>query len=128
MIKAAGAWQNIIRLNRLRSLYDDTTADGIDRFSDAPIEEMGWHATEFSISYRDIAEVIEARCEGLLLCIEQEEPYQFSGLGFVFDIDHARNLGYAFCAATVKDKLENDEDFATLTDDEEEAAVFFKAI
>lgn len=128
LIKAAGAWQSIIGWNRLRALYDDTTGDGIDRFSDKELETIGWHATEFSISYREIVEQFEETCEGVLLCIEQEEPYQFSGMGFVFDIGHARNIGFEYCAATVKDKLENDEDFATLSDDEEEAAAFFKAI
>lgn len=126
LIKAAGAWQSIIGWNRLRALYDDTTGDGIDRFSDKALENTGWHATEFNISYRDIVEQFEEKCDGLLLCIEQEEPYQFSGMGFVFDIDRARNLGFEYCAATVRDKLENDEDFATLSDDEEEAALYFK--
>lgn len=126
LIKAAGAWQSIIGWNRLRALYDDTTGDGIDRFSDKELETIGWHATEFNISYREIVEQFEEKCEGVLLCIEQEEPYQFSGMGFVFDIDSARNLGFEYCAATVKDKLENDEDFATLSDDEEEAALYFK--
>lgn len=128
LIKASGAWQSIIQWNRLRALYDDTTGDGIAEFSDKVLEDIGWHATEFNISYRDIVEQFEEKCDGVLLCIEQEEPYQFSGMGFVCDIGRARNLGFEYCAATVKDKLENDEDFATLSDDEEEAAEFFKAI
>lgn len=128
LIKASGAWQSIIGWNRRRALYDDTSGDGIAEFSDKVLEDTGWHATEFNISYRDIVEQFEEKCEGVLLCIEQEEPYQFSGLGFVTNLEHARQVGYEFCAATVKDKLENDEDFATLSDDEEEAAAFFKAI
>ena len=128
LIKASGAWQSIIQWNRLRALYDDTTGDGIAEFSDKVLEDTGWHATEFNISYRDIVEQFEEKCDGVLLCIEQEEPYQFSGMGFVFDIGRARNLGFEYCAATVKDKLENDEDFATLSEDEEDAAAFFKAI
>lgn len=128
LIKAAGAWQSIIGYNQKRALYDDTTGDGIAEFSDKTLEEIGWHATEFNIGYRDIVEQFEEKCEGILLCIEQDEPYQFSGMGFVFDTDHARRIGYEFCAAIIKDKLENDEDFATLTDDEEEAAEFFKGV
>lgn len=128
LIKASGAWQSIINYNRMRALYDDTSGDGIAEFSDKPLEETGWHATEFNIGYRDIVERFEEECEGILLCIEQEEPYQFSGLGFVFDIDHARQIGFDYCAATIKEKIANDPDFATLTDDEEEAAEFFKAI
>jgi hypothetical protein len=128
LIKASGAWQSIIGFNHRRTLYDDTTGDGIAEFSDKALEDMGWHATEFNIGYRDIVEQFENKCEGILLCIEQEEPYQFSGLGFVFDLEHAREVGFEYCAATIKEKLENDEDFASLTDDEAEAAEFFKAL
>ncbi|MDD5212432.1 MAG: hypothetical protein PHV62_08440 [Sulfuricurvum sp.] len=125
LIKASGAWQNIIVYNQKRALYDDTTGDGIAEFSDKKLEDIGWHATEFNIGYREIVEQFEEECEGILLCIEQEEPYQFSGLGFVFDIDHARQIGFEYCVETIKDKLENDEDFTTLTDDEEEAKDYF---
>jgi len=128
LIKASSAWQTIIYTNQKRALYDDTTGDGIDAFSDQQLENLGWHATEFSIGYRDIVEQFEKQCEGILLCIEHESPYQFSGLGFVFDIDHARQIGFEYCVNTIKDKLENDEDFATLTNDEEEAAIFFNAL
>jgi hypothetical protein len=125
LIKASGAWQSIIGYNQKRALYDDTSGDGIAEFSDKTLEDMGWHATEFNIGYRDIVEQFEEKCEGIVLCIEQEEPYQFSGLGFIFDIDHARQIGFEYCVNTIKDKLENDKDFATLTDDEAEAAEFF---
>ncbi|MGE4472655.1 MAG: hypothetical protein AB7D20_07640 [Sulfuricurvum sp.] len=128
LIKASGAWQNIIQWNRKRALYDDTSGDGIAEFSDRTLENTGWHATEFSIGYRDIVEQFERECAGILLCIEQEEPYQFSGLGFVFDIDHARCLGYDYCASLIKEKIANNEEFATLSDDEQEAAEYFKAL
>lgn len=128
LIKASAAWQNIIGYNRLRALYDDTTADGIDRFSDQQLEDMGWHVTEFHVPYRDIVEQMEAKCDGLILCIEQEEPYQFSGLGFVFDMEHARKVTFDYCADMIKEKIANDEEFSTLSDDEAEAADFFKAI
>lgn len=126
LIKASGAWQSIIGFNQKRSLYDDTTGDGIAEFSDKKLEDIGWHATEFNIGYRDIVEQFEMQCEGVLLCIEQEEPYQFSGLGFISDMEHARQIGFDYCVATIKEKLENDPDFATLNDDEEEAALYFQ--
>jgi hypothetical protein len=126
LIKASGAWQSIIGYNQKRALYDDTSGDGIAEFSDKPLEDMGWHATEFNIGYRDIVEQFEMQCEGVLLCIEQEEPYQFSGLGFVFDLESARKIGFDYCVKTIKEKIENDEDFSTLTEDEKEAAEFFK--
>ncbi|MBN2870819.1 MAG: hypothetical protein JXK04_07695 [Campylobacterales bacterium] len=128
LIKASGAWQKIIGWNRDRALYDDTSGDGIAEFSDKDLETTGWHATEFNISYREIVEQFETKCEGILLCIEQEEPYQFSGLGFVSDIAHARQVGYDYCADVARDKVANDEDYATLTKDEAEAAEYFKAL
>lgn len=128
LIKASGAWQNIIGYNQKRALYDDTTGDGIAEFSDKTLEDIGWHATEFSISYREIVEQFEEKCDGILLCIEQEEPYQFSGMGFVSNLKQAQEIAFEYCVTTIKYKLENDEDFATLTDDEAEAAEFFKAL
>jgi hypothetical protein len=128
LIKASGAWQNIISYNQKRALYDDTTGDGIAEFSDKELEDMGWHATEFNIGYREIVEQFEEKCDGILLCIEQEEPYQFSGMGFVFDLENARQIEFEYCVETIKEKLANDADFATLTDDEAEAAEFFKAL
>ncbi|MBV5320743.1 MAG: hypothetical protein JZU62_03575 [Sulfuricurvum sp.] len=125
LIKASGAWQSIIGYNQKRALYDDTSGDGIAEFSDKKLEECGWYATEFNINYREIVEQFEEQCEGILLCLEQEEPYQFSGLGFVFDIDHARRVGFEYCVHVIKVKLENDEDFASLTDDETEAKDYF---
>ncbi|MBB1078080.1 hypothetical protein HUU62_27185 [Rhodoferax sp. 4810] len=126
LIKASGAWQSIIGYNQKRALYDDTTGDGIAEFSDKVLEDIGWHATEFSIGYRDIVEQFEEKCEGILLCIEQEEPYQFSGMGFVKELDHARAIAFEYCASIIKEKLANDPDFTTLTDDEAEAALYFQ--
>jgi len=60
-----------------------------------------------------------------LICIEQEEPYQFSGLGFLFELKAAQKLAFDYCADIIKDKIINDEEFATLSDDEEEAKDYF---
>ncbi len=130
LIKAAPAWQSIIKLNVLRASYDDTTGDGISEFSNKELEDLGWHATEFHISYRDLVEVIEEKCEGTLMCIEQDEPYQFSGLGFIADNKKAYETLYSYCQKRVKDLMQEDEDFAkdNLTDDEREAAEYFKTI
>ncbi len=125
LIKATAAWQSIIGFNRLRALYDDTSGDGIAEFSDKTLETIGWHATEFNIQYRDIVDQFEEKCEGILICIEQEEPYQFSGLGFIFELEAAQKLAFDYCANIIKDKIANDKDFATLSDDEEEARDYF---
>ncbi|MDP3266566.1 MAG: hypothetical protein Q8M39_07040 [Sulfuricurvum sp.] len=128
LIKATPAWQSIIGFNRNRSLYDDTTGDGIAEFADKTLETIGWHATEFNIQYRDIVDQFEEKIDGILICIEQDEPYQFSGLGFIFDIEAAQKLAFDYCVTVIKDKMAHDPDFATLSGDEEEAAEYFKLI
>ncbi|MCX6061537.1 MAG: hypothetical protein NT103_04725 [Campylobacterales bacterium] len=125
LIKATAAWQSIIGFNQRRAMYDDTTGDGIAEFSDKTLETIGWHATEFNIQYRDIVDQFEEKCEGILICIEQEEPYQFSGLGFLFELEAAQKLAFDYCADIIKDKITNDKDFVTLSDDEKEARDYF---
>jgi len=130
LVKAFSNWQELIGVNTPRASYDDTTGDGVAEFSNKELETIGWHATEFNINYRTLVEHLEENCEGTLLCIEQEEPYQFSGLAYLSDNDHAKELMFEFCKNIVKDKIENDEEFAfeNLTDDELEAAQFFGLI
>jgi len=130
LIKASGAWAEILGYNRIHADYDDSTADGISDFSDQTLETIGWHATEFGIGYRELAEFLEAHAKGVLLCIEIESPYQFSGLGFLQDHESAREELFAFCKEKVAYLISNDSDYAPdrLTDDEREAAEYFKAL
>jgi len=130
LIKAFSNWQELIGLNTPRASYDDTTADGVGEFADKNLEEIGWHVAEFNVDYRTLVEVLEEKCEGIILCIEQEEPYQFSGLGFLSNNAHAKEVLFDFCKNKAKELIENDPDFALdkLTDDEEEAAEFFGII
>ncbi len=127
LIKAASNWQEIIGFNKARATYDDTTADGVDEFGTKEMEDIGWHATEFNISYRTLVEILENECAGTLLCIEYEEPYRFSGLGFVDDLDEARDILFGFCKKEIERLIETDDDFKKerLSDDEKEAAEFF---
>ncbi len=127
LIKASNAWNDIIRYNIKNADYDDTTADGIGDFSDKKLEDIGWQATEFNISYRELANYLEENCGGILLCIEIEEPYQFSGLGFIKERQCAYDKLFNYCREKIADKLKNDSDFEIehLTDDEQEAAEFF---
>ena len=127
LIKAFSNWQELIGINTPRASYDDTTADGVGEFSDKELENIGWHATEFNIDYRTLVEILEEKCEGIVLCIEQDDPYQFSGLGFIADNSHAKEVLFDYCKNIAKELVENDTDFAkeNLTDDEEEAAEFF---
>lgn len=130
LIKAFSNWQEIIGFNSVRATYNDTTADGVDEFSTKEMEDIGWHAAEFNIKYRTLVDVLEEKCDGTLICIEQEEPYQFSGLGFVDDLENARDVLFDFCQREVKRLISEDKDFAkdNLNDDELEAAEFFKAV
>ncbi len=128
LIKAFSNWQELIAINIPRSSYDDTTADGVAEFANKELENIGWQATEFNVNYRELVELLEEKCEGTILCIEQEEPYQFSGLGFIANDDEAYKIMYAYCQEFIKDKLANDDDFERddLDDDQEEAVEFFK--
>lgn len=130
LIKAFSNWQEIIGFNTQRATYNDTTADGVDEFSTKEMENIGWHASEFNIKYRTLVDVLEEKCDGTLICIEQEEPYQFSGLGFVDDLSNARDVLFDFCQREIKRLIAEDKDFAqdNLNDDELEAAEFFKVI
>nr|WP_321266317.1 hypothetical protein [uncultured Sulfurimonas sp.] len=130
LIKAFASWQELIGINTPRASYDDTTADGVAEFSHKKLEDIGWHATEFNINYRTLVEVLEEECDGIILCIEQEDPYQFSGLGFLQDDEKATETLFKYCQNKIKDMIENDPDYKKeeLTDDEEDAAQFFKVI
>jgi len=128
LIKAGRNWQEIMGYNLPNADYDDTTGDGIAEFSDAALEDIGWHATEFSIGYRDLVAEIEKQCDGTLLCIEHEgSHYQFSGMGFINDMPCARKRCFDYCVARIVKLLEEDESYRNgdLSDDEEEALEFF---
>jgi hypothetical protein len=129
-IKASTAWQDIIGFNYDNALYDDTTAEGVHEFSDDSLEQIGWYADEFGIDYRELIDIIEANCKGTLLCVEQEEPYNFSGLGFVDDPKEAYDLLYNHCQEKIKNKIATDTLYKKdqLNNSELEAAKFFDAI
>ncbi len=128
LIKAFSNWQALIAINTPNASYDDTTADGVGEFEDDDLEGIGWNATEFNISYRTLVEVLEEKCEGVILCIEQEEPYQFSGLGFLADDKEAYDVLLEYCQKHIKKLMSQDKDFAkeNLDDAELEALEFFK--
>lgn len=128
LIKAAREWQRIMGYNLPNADYDDTTGDGIAEFSDKELEDIGWHATEFDITYRELVEQIETTCDGTLLCIETEgEHYQFSGMGFISDMPCARKRCLEYCVERIAKLLKEDESYRNgdLSDDEEEALAFF---
>ncbi|WP_297441377.1 hypothetical protein [Sulfurimonas sp.] len=130
LIKAFSNWQTLIKVNTPRASYDDTTGDGVDKFANKALEDIGWHATDFNINYRTLVEILENECDGTLLCIEQEDPYQFSGLGYLDDDEQAQKILFEYCQNKIKEIIANDPLYAkdNLSDDEEEAAEFFKCL
>ncbi|MDY0116387.1 MAG: hypothetical protein RBR59_02295 [Sulfurimonadaceae bacterium] len=130
LIKAFGNWQEIIGFNIQNASYDDTTADGISEFSEEDLEEIGWYATEFHIDYRTLVEVLEQKSTGTLLCIEQEEPYQFSGLGFIENAIQAKDILFELAQTKIKEILTNDTSYSEekLTKEEREATEFFQLL
>lgn len=130
LIKAFGNWQEIIGLNVLNASYDDTTADGIAEFAEEELEDIGWHATEFDIDYRTLVERLEQKADGILICIEQEEPYQFSGLGFLQNIPQAKDILFEFAKTKIKEIVKNDESYnkENLSNEEAEALEFFNLL
>ena len=130
LIKAFSNWQELIKVNMPRASYDDTTGDGVDKFANQELEDIGWNATEFDINYRTLVTILEKECTGTLLCIEQEDPYQFSGLGFLEDDKEAIEVLFSYCQETIKKIMQEDPLYTAdkLSDDEEEAAKFFKVI
>jgi len=130
-IKASLAWQNIIEYNYNLASYDDTTNEGITEFNEKELEELGWYADEFEITYRELVDLIEKECEGIILCIEQEKPdYRFSGLGFIKDPQEAYKTMYTYTQQKIKEIIKTDPLFFAdkLNDDEEEAAKYFKVL
>ncbi len=130
LMKAFSNWQELIKVNLPRASYDDTTGDGVDKFANSDLEDIGWQATEFNITYRTLVDVLEKECEGTLFCIEQEEPYQFSGLGFLDNDIEAKEILFAYCQKEIKKIMHEDPLYAKdkLSDDEQEAAEFFNVI
>ena len=127
-IKASMAWQSIIALNIESASYDDTTGDGISHFTDDILEDMGWHATDFDINYREMVEYLEEKLdEGLIFCIERDEPYQFSGFGFIFNHEKARELLKEYIVSRIQKLRADDPLFSdeNLDEDQEEALAFF---
>ena len=127
-INCAGAWQKIVSLNLHNATYEDG-AEGINEFDDEELEDIGWHATEFDVKYRDLVFVIEERCDMLLVCneINEGKTYMFHGLGFIHDMNCARTHTREYVVEIINDKLANDSAFAlsNLSADQLEALEYF---
>ena len=125
-IYAGRAWQELLSANEPFHLYQDTTSDGITEFSDKILDEYIWYSCEFGINAREVAQCLEERVEGTLLCIENERPYSFTGCAYVDDIVEAREKAFEFIKEELKKHMAEDEIVPDdLTGEEEEALRFF---
>jgi hypothetical protein len=129
-VKFTNAWDNVFEWNKAKSLYEDSSADGIDSFQDREIENIGWNSIEFDVTHRDIAEHLENVCEGEIVYIEQDNPYMFSGVAFMgeSELPLARERAKAFAKEKIVEKINEDiEEFRKygFSDEQEEALEFF---
>lgn len=112
-ISAGSNWNEVEDLNSKNALYKDDSAEGVDSFNDPIMEEIGWHSVEFKISYRELVEELEEKCNGTVICIERDdEPYMFNGLGFMAqeDIKKGRDTLREFVKNRILSKLEKDRE------------------
>jgi len=129
-IYAGSMWERIFEINTPITDYEDSTSEGIDVFSDEKLEEIGWYASDFSISYRDIIEAFEpedSEVDGYLVCIETKKPYNFTGFGVITDKDKAFNKAYEHVKNLISIKIKNHPYYSKdiLDDDQLEAVKFF---
>jgi len=94
LIKAANAWQDIINYNVRNCDYDDTSGDGVAQFGDDDMEDMGWMIIDFDVSYGELVAVLEEKADITLVCVERDNPYRFSGLGYLHEIEDKRKTTF----------------------------------
>jgi len=105
-------WNRVLEMNRDEAMYEDSASDGIDEFKDSALEDIGWHGIEFKISYRDMVDLLEEKCVGTIIAIEQNEPYMFNGLGFIDkdNIVEARELLFDFVKSKIIEQVSKEKD------------------
>ena len=128
IVNCAGAWQSIEKYNILHSTYVDAS-EGIQEFDDEELEQMGWYAIDFEITYRELADIIESSCDMFMLCSEIQEgkQYMFSGLAFVNDIECAREKAREHIKQKITTLLKEDTQYShdSLDIEQLKALVYF---
>ena len=99
-------------------LYHDHPNEGIDFFQDTVLEDIGWHANAFEITYRDIAECIEENCEGTLTY--NDHTLGFNGFVEVDNIEDVRASVKQFAIEII-----NKKDLKSFDDDQKKALEYF---
>ncbi len=130
LFKAGDAWQDIIAYNVHHCDYSYTSEESVTQFADEEIEDMGWMIIDFDVSYKELIQMLEEKADITLVCVEREDPYRFSGMGYFNDIEATRKILFDFCQNIITEKINNDADYALdlLDEDQHEAAEFFKVI
>ena len=129
LIKANNAWQDIINYNLPNCDYANTSDSGVNEFGDEKMEDMSWMIIDFDVTYKEMITFLEKNVEITLLCMQGDEPSQFSSIGYFDNISAAQNTFYDFCQSVIVDKLANDADYTYdyLDEDQIEAVEYFKA-
>ncbi len=106
VLKPLGAWQDVILLNQPRMLYYDHQTDGVELFEDKELEDIGWNAVACDITYREISEFIEDKCNGTLVFYDNE--IQFNGFVIADDIVQIRKIVKYYIKRNINEKMKND--------------------
>jgi hypothetical protein len=105
------SFNKIFDLNRHLALYEDTSSEGIDNFRDKILEEIGWNAIEFGITYRKLVEFLEENGNGVLIFFENSDPnlYSFNGLAFanLDNLELNRKILKDFVKNEIKNQIDN---------------------
>ncbi|MEA3315421.1 MAG: hypothetical protein U9Q30_06180 [Campylobacterota bacterium] len=109
-IEKPDGFLKLVHEKRNSFLYHDHPNDGIDLFCDEEVEELGYESVVFDfITYRGIAEFIEANCEGTLTF--NNHPMGFNGFVEVDDIEDVRKKVKSYITAQiVLNRLEEYDD------------------
>ena len=123
-------WNRIVEINRNNAMYEDSASDGIAEFQDKELEQIGWHGVEFKLSYRDFVEFLEKNVSGTILCIEQESPYMFNGLGFIQEnnLENSRKKLFDFVKSEIQKHIDtNSQEYKKygFSHDQQESLKFF---
>ena len=129
-INAANAWPDVMEYNLPYCDYVYTATEAVNEFTDEAIEDMGWMIIDFDVSYAELMDMLEEKTDITLVCVESEEPRYFSAMGYFDDLEKTRKVLFDFCQKVIKEKIENDPDYALdfLDEDQYEAAEYFKVI
>ncbi len=125
IITPLSSWMKVLDLNKQTMLYFDHQTDGVEYFEFPEIEDIGWNAVAFDITYRQLCTFIEKNCEGTFLFYDNE--VHFNGFVVVDDLDKVKEILMKYICQFINEKIKNKEiDLSEIDDEQSEALEFFK--